>query len=125
MSKASSLGRAARGAKIGFPTANLDGVSTLVPGDGVYAGSVTLDDQRRAAAINIGPNPTFGEQGHKIEVHILDFDADLYGRELDVDLFERLRDTVKFDSVSQLKDQLVTDVEKAKAAFARAAALTD
>lgn len=63
---------AGRGSKIGFPTANLAGVDTLLPALGVYAGAVTLAGRRLAAAINIGANPTFGEQAVKIEVHLVD-----------------------------------------------------
>ena len=61
---------AARGAKIGFPTANVDAIDTLLPGDGVYAGRSEAEGTTWPAAINIGPNPTFGEHALKVEVHL-------------------------------------------------------
>ena len=103
---------------MGYPTANLGSVLTLLPGDGVYAGAVSFDGANHAAAINIGPNPTFGEQSRKVEVHIIGFAGDLYGRSLEVDLIQSLRDTVKFDSIEQLKSQLAHDVKAAEAAWA-------
>lgn len=110
-----------RGRLLGFPTANLEGVKTLVPAEGVYAGAVTLADQGHPSAINVGSNPTFGEQSQKIEVHVLGFNGDLYGQQLNVDLLERLRDTVKFSGVDDLKNQLANDMQGAEAAYRRAA----
>lgn len=110
-----------RGRLLGFPTANLEGVKTLVPAEGVYAGAVTLADQGHPAAINVGSNPTFGEESQKIEVHVLGFNGDLYGQQLNVDLLERLRDTVKFPGVDDLKNQLANDMQGAEAAYRRAA----
>ncbi len=114
-----------RGRLLGFPTANLAGIETLLPSNGVYAGAVTADGDCRPAAINIGPNPTFGEQAQKVEVHVLGFEGDLYGRELDVDVLERLRDTVRFDGVDELKKQLAEDIKQVEAAFARGADLRE
>lgn len=101
---------AARGATIGFPTANLDAIDTLVPGHGVYAGRAHIESRWHWAAINIGPNPTFGEKISKVEVHVLDFDGTLYGKPLEVDFIERLRDIHQFDSPEQLIEQLKDDV---------------
>ncbi len=101
---------AARGRTIGFPTANLDGITTLLPPDGVYAGRCRIDDQAYLTAINLGPNPTFGESARKFEAHLLDFRGDLYGRMLDIDLIARVRDTVRFESSEALKQQLNTDL---------------
>ncbi len=84
---------ARRGQTIGFPTANLAKIETLLPADGVYGGIGRVGDRSFAAAINIGPNPTFGEQNRKVEVHLVDFSGDLYGSWLDVDLLERIRPT--------------------------------
>lgn len=100
-----------RGGTIGFPTANLERLQTLVPRDGVYAGRARVGDDSRTAAINIGPNPTFGENARKVEVHLLDFRGDLYGRELAVDFLDRLRDTRPFPNVEALVAQLRQDVE--------------
>lgn len=101
---------AARGAAIGFPTANLDAIDTLVPGHGVYAGRAHIESRWHWAAINIGPNPTFGEKLSKVEVHVLDYDGTLYGKPLEVDFIERLRDIHQFESPEQLIEQLKEDV---------------
>ena len=105
---------ASRGAKIGFPTANLDGIDTLLPGTGVYAGYATAGATRRAAAVNIGSNPTFGEQGLKIEAHLIDFHGNLYGSLVELDFLSRLRDVRPFGSLDELKTQLAQDVARAK-----------
>ena len=103
---------AQRGRTIGFPTANLIDVSTLVPANGVYAGCVLIDGKRHAAAVNIGPNPTFGEAAQKIEVYLVDFQGDLYGQILDVDFVDRVRDVRRFSGVDELKSQLTQDVRQ-------------
>ncbi len=105
---------AKRGRTIGFPTANLDSVTTLLPKDGVYAVRAFVDARSFAGAANIGPNPTFGENARKIEVHLIDFDGDLYGKTMAVDFIERLRDTRKFKDVTELTDQMKRDVEQAR-----------
>lgn len=101
---------AARGAMIGFPTANLDAIDTLVPGVGVYAGRTYVDGRGHWSAIHIGPNSTFREQLLKIESHLLDFEGSLYGLAIEVDFVARLRDTEEFSSVEALKKQLQEDV---------------
>jgi riboflavin kinase/FMN adenylyltransferase len=101
---------AGRGNKIGFPTANVAAIDTLVPAVGVYAGRALIDDAPWPAAIHIGPNPTFGEQGLKVEVHVIGFAGSLYGEPLEVDFLSRLRGVVPFDSVEALKAQLARDV---------------
>ena len=103
---------AQRGRTIGFPTANLVDAGTLVPANGVYAGCVLIDGRRHAAAINIGPNPTFGEAAQKIEVYLVDFQGDLYGQILDVDFVDRVRDVRRFSGVDELKSQLTQDVRQ-------------
>lgn len=111
---------AKRGAGIGFPTANVEAIDTLLPREGVYAGRAFPGGQENggwAAAINIGPNPTFGEKRLKVEVHLIDFDRSLYGEPLEVDFLARLRDIQPFASVKELQAQLTRDV----AAAARAA----
>lgn len=102
---------ASRGAQIGFPTANLDAIDTLIPAPGVYAGRTWIQDIPHPAAINVGPNPTFGEETTKVEVHILDFTGNLYGEPLEVDFLSRVRDVRSFDSVQQLREQLHKDVQ--------------
>jgi riboflavin kinase/FMN adenylyltransferase len=102
-----------RGQTIGFPTANLERTQTVVPGDGVYAVRVHVRGQSWPGAANVGPNPTFGEQVRKVEVHLIGFKGDLYGQELAVDFLDRLRDTRPFPGVEQLVAQLRSDVEQA------------
>jgi len=109
------IGGARRGQTIGFPTANLARIETLVPGDGVYAGMAGIGDRTFAAAINVGPNPTFGENNRKVEVHLVNFTGDLYGHWLDVDLIQRIRDTRRFESREELMRQIARDVDTARA----------
>lgn len=107
---------AKRGAAIGFPTANLGGIATLLPAAGVYAAHATVIDGpggRFPAAVHIGPNATFGETTVSIEAHLIGFAGDLYGRTLHVDFLERVRDTRRFASVDDLKAQLSADVAAA------------
>ena len=106
---------AARGRTIGFPTANLEGITTLLPPDGVYAGTCTIAEKTYPAAINLGPNPTFGEAARKFEAHLLGFTGDLYGQTLDVDFLARVRDVMRFESSDALKQQLNHDLETVRA----------
>jgi riboflavin kinase/FMN adenylyltransferase len=109
---------AARGAKLGFPTANIDAIDTILPGMGVYAGRayVTTENRQQAwpAAINIGPSPTFGEDEARVEVHLIGFAGSLYGQPLEVDFLARLRDIQPFAGVEALQAQLRRDVEAAR-----------
>jgi riboflavin kinase/FMN adenylyltransferase len=107
---------AKRGRTIGFPTANLGEVSTVLPGNGVYAVRAFVEGQSYPAAANIGPNPTFGEDAQKIEIHLIGFSGDLYGKSLTVEFIARLRDTRPFPGVAELVEQLKEDVEEAKKA---------
>lgn len=104
----------ARGRTLGFPTANLIDIDTEIPPDGVYAAQCQIDSQTYRAAINIGTNPTFAEHQRKFEVHLLDFQGDLYGQWLDIDFVARLRQTVAFESVEQLLGQLQKDVAEVR-----------
>jgi riboflavin kinase/FMN adenylyltransferase len=110
-----------RGQKLGFPTANLEQMRTLVPGDGVYAVRVLHQGEAWAGAANVGPNPTFGQNARKVEIHLIGFQGDLYGRSLDVDFVERLRDTRAFAGVAELVEQLRRDIEEARRLAGRAA----
>lgn len=111
---------AGRGAKIGFPTANIDAIDTLLPGLGVYAGRAYVGGNAVPTAINIGSNPTFGDHVLKVEAHLIDFEGELYHQPLEVDFLEKLRDIQPFDSVEQLTAQLTVDVAAALAAAKRA-----
>ena len=101
-----------RGRTIGFPTANLGGVATLLPAEGVYAAraGVAGADRDWPAAVHIGPNVSFGETSATVEVHLIGFSGDLYGKSLHVDFLRRVRETRRFDSVEALKAQLAADV---------------
>jgi riboflavin kinase/FMN adenylyltransferase len=105
---------AQRGSKLGFPTANVARIDTLLPPDGIYAGRALVERTAYLAAISLGTNPTFDEQSLKVEVFLLDFDGDLYDRPLQVDFITRLRDTIKFDSAEKLIDQMKADVEQTR-----------
>ena len=101
---------AARGRTIGFPTANITHIATVQPRDGVYAGVVNHAGRAWPTAINLGPNPTFGDKRRKFEAHLIGFDGDLYGQEIEVELIRRLRDTQPFPNVEALKAQLQQDI---------------
>lgn len=107
-----------RGGTLGYPTANLAvEPALLVPAYGIYAGSaLTPDGQRRRAAISIGTNPHYGGEERRIEPYLLDFEGDLYGRRLVVELWERLRDEQVFENEQGLIDQIARDVESTRKA---------
>ena len=101
-----------RGRQIGFPTANLEAIDTLVPSAGVYAGRAWIGGVAWPAAINVGANPTFGERNAKLEVHVIGFDGSLYGTPLETDFLLRLRDIHSFASPDHLITQLQRDVAR-------------
>lgn len=101
-----------RGRQLGYPTANLslEDARKLVPRRGVYATKVRLPDGReRGGMMNIGRRPTFDEMDATVEVHLLDFEGDLYGERLPVQFLRRLRDEQKFESPDALAMQLSED----------------
>ncbi len=118
---------AERGRTLGFPTANLENIQVLCPPVGVYAGRVASTNCMSTppcnsaspigfpVAINIGPNPTFGEDRVKVEAHIIDYNGDLYDHDISIELFAKLREVRKFDSKDQLLTQLASDIQQAKA----------
>jgi riboflavin kinase/FMN adenylyltransferase len=102
-----------RGGTLGYPTANLAvPPDLLVPAHGIYAGAAL--GQR--AAISIGVNPHYGGEERRIEPHLLDFEGDLYGRRLLIELWERLRDERAFASEEELVAQMARDVKRTRAA---------
>ena len=106
---------AGRGSAIGFPTANVEPVDMVLPPTGVYAGTARVAGQWFAAALHIGPNPTFGDHDHvKFEVHLAEYDRSLYGAILEVDFLDRLRDIRLFDSIEELRSQFARDVQAAR-----------
>lgn len=103
-----------RGMRLGFPTANVSAIDTLIPGLGVYAGAAMVENQTWPAAIHLGPNPTFGESAVKVEVHLLGFSGQLYGRPVEVDFLSRLRAVRTFASPDELQAQLAIDCKAAR-----------
>jgi riboflavin kinase/FMN adenylyltransferase len=110
---------AGRGHSLGVPTANLEvPEEKLVPGNGVYAARVRLGEALRPGALNIGVAPTFAALAtRRIEVHLLDFDGDLYGTRLEVEVVRRLRDERRFAGVAELQSQLQADLDAVRAAL--------
>jgi riboflavin kinase/FMN adenylyltransferase len=106
-----------RGREIGYPTANI-GLSSLatIPADGVYAGWLNVGESRWAAAISIGTNPTFpGVRGRQVEAYALDqVGLDLYDQEAKIEFGYRLRDTLKFDGLPPLLEQMKKDCDQAR-----------
>ena len=114
----------ARGRTLGFPTANLDVASECQPADGVYAVLVLLDDdgggeRRYAGLCNIGRRPTFRGVERAVEVHLLGFDGDLYGQEVELVFEQRLRDEKKFSGPDELVAQIRADRAAAEEVFRR------
>lgn len=110
---------AGRGVKLGFPTANLEAIDTLLPGMGVYAGRAWIFDECWPAVTNVGPSPTFGEQRQRVEVHLIGRRGFLYGEVLEVDFSARLRDIERFPTAELLRVQIRKDVQQALAAVHR------
>lgn len=106
-----------RGREIGVPTANIEVSDALrLPANGIYAGWAQIEDDadRWPAATNVGVRPTFDGQTVTVEAHLLDFDADLYGRHVAVSFTHRIRDEERFDSVDELIDAMRADIEQAR-----------
>jgi len=108
-----------RGAKIlGVPTANLVSENDLLPACGIYAVWVKKDGQRLPGVANIGTCPTFDNQELSLEVHLLDFDGDLYGEVLQVEFVHRLREEQRFPSIEALAAQIRADMAAARQVLA-------
>jgi riboflavin kinase/FMN adenylyltransferase len=105
---------AGRGRKLGFPTANVQYTQELVPLPGVYVVEAEVDGVRRRGVANVGFNPTFGENSLGVEVYVLDFDGDLYGKSMSVSFRDRIRDERKFKSPDELARQIAKDVQYAR-----------
>lgn len=104
------------GRKLGFPTANLRAHNEQFPPDGVYAVRVQIDETTLPGVANIGFRPTVatGEPERRLEVHLFDFEGDLYDRDLDVDFIAQLRGEKKFAGVDELREQIARDVATAR-----------
>lgn len=99
------------GKKMGFPTANImPKKQYILPKYGVYDTDVIIDNKKYKAATSVGNNPTFKNEGVKIEANILDFNQDVYGKIIRIDFIKRLRDMLVFDNVEDLFEQIKRDV---------------
>jgi riboflavin kinase/FMN adenylyltransferase len=103
-----------RGRTIDVPTANLKCEDQMIPIDGVYAARCTLDGTTYATALSIGTLPTFGEHQRQVEGHLIGFSGDLYGRTIEIDVVDWIREQVKFTSIDALKAQIAHDVATTK-----------
>ena len=101
-----------RGRKLGVPTANLHCDDQLIPADGVYAGRCAIDGNTYAGAVSIGSLPTFEERKFQVEAHLIGYDGDLYGRAIDVELVDWVREQWKFTAVDALKAQIARDIRE-------------
>jgi riboflavin kinase/FMN adenylyltransferase len=102
-----------RGQELGFPTANLEAApGQALPAGGVYACRAHVEGQAYPAMTNIGTRPTFDGGQQLVEVYLMDYNGDLYGRELALDIIGRLRDEKKFDTAEQLKEQIARDIKQ-------------
>ena len=105
-----------RGRTLGFPTANLGVASGMaIPRDGIYATWAHQDGRRLMAATSIGTRPTFEESERTVEAFIMDFDEDLYDREIRLEFVRRLRDEEKYETVEALQEQVARDVDQTRA----------
>ncbi|MBK6767017.1 MAG: bifunctional riboflavin kinase/FAD synthetase [bacterium] len=105
-----------RGRRMGCPTANLNGFAAhkLIPRDGIYAAQAEVNGLSYPAAVSIGFNPTFGNQVHSLEAHILGLNEDLYDRQITVRFVKRLRGEQKFSGEESLSQQMQRDIEDIK-----------
>ena len=111
-----------RGSQLGFPTANLEmPIDVIVPANGVYTVKVQIDGDTYWGVANIGTKPTFHGQNPKrnLEVHLLDFCQDLYGKKIVVLFTRRIREEIRFQSVAELVEQIHRDIDTARALVCR------
>ena len=107
-----------RGKLLGFPTANIASKHMIVPSDGVYAVRIFARDKYYDGVVNIGMRPTFNKYETTIEVHIFNFNEDLYGEEISLFFIKRIRDEKKFANVEELISQIRKDIKIARSALA-------
>jgi len=108
-----------RGRTLGFPTANLlVGQEIALPVDGIYCTVAHVEDKRHPSVTSIGVRPTFGELGRTIETFIIDFDGDLYGKSMKIEVLQRIREEIRFSDVDALVNQMKSDVLRAREFFA-------
>lgn len=101
------------GHTMGYPTANIEPTANyVIPRNGVYDTDILIDGKRYKAATNIGKNPTIENSGVRVEAHILDFDGDLYDKEVSLEILKFIRPEKKFESVEELFEQIAKDTEE-------------
>jgi riboflavin kinase/FMN adenylyltransferase len=107
------------GTKIGFPTANINTEGLVLPPNGVYTVQAYVAGKRQNGVMNIGLRPSVQNPTPKVraELHLLDFDEDIYGQEIEVIFKHKLRDEQKFPSLEALKTQIKADVAEARRHF--------
>ncbi len=107
------------GSKIGFPTANVDVGGLVLPPNGVYAAHIVVKKAMYNAVLNIGVRPTIKQSvpQKRCEAHLLDFNSDIYGEEVEVIIQKKIRDEVKFKSLQALKRQIQKDIQEARKIF--------
>jgi riboflavin kinase/FMN adenylyltransferase len=103
-----------RGSILGIPTANIKPEKELIPAQGVYAVISHVEKDRYKGVLNIGFNPTFSDTELSVEVYLLDFSGDIYGKKVEVLFIERIRDEVKFENPEQLVKQIWKDIDEAR-----------
>jgi riboflavin kinase / FMN adenylyltransferase len=103
---------AGRGRQLGYPTANVGQIDTLLPGEGVYAARACAENIWYPAAVSLGPNTTFNEGGLKVEAYLIGFEGSIYQQPIEVDFLVRLREIMRFASVDALVAQMAVDVNK-------------
>ncbi|MFO7684785.1 MAG: bifunctional riboflavin kinase/FAD synthetase [Desulfobacterales bacterium] len=115
-------GRDRGGRLLGVPTANLALEDELCPKNGIYAVMVEVRGEPHAGVANIGYSPTFDDRQFTVEVHILDFNASIYGEKIRVNFTRRLRDEMKFEGIEALRRQIEADIEAARRVFSEGSA---
>jgi riboflavin kinase/FMN adenylyltransferase len=105
------------GRQLGFPTANLEVVDNICIRNGVYVSVTTIDGVKYKSVSSIGKNPTVQDKKRKLETHIFDFDKDIYGEEIYVELIDFIRGENKFNSIEELKKRVYLDMDIAKKYF--------
>ncbi|MBU0982070.1 riboflavin kinase [Patescibacteria group bacterium] len=101
-----------RGEGLGVPTLNLELQPDLE--EGVYAVRILLEGKWYGGVMNFGPRPTFNESKKTLEVNVFNFEGDVYGEEAEIEVLDKLRDVMKFDSKENLVNQIKKDVSEAK-----------
>jgi riboflavin kinase/FMN adenylyltransferase len=112
-------GRDRGGKVLGIPTANINLHDELCPKTGIYAVTVECDGNQHRGVANIGYSPTFEDHEFTVEVHIFDFNANIYDKKIRVNFIKRIRDEIKFSNISELIDQIQLDIAAAREILAK------